>query len=84
MTGMLAVSKAGHDKNRVYVIIKEENEYVYLADGRNRTVYHPKKKKIRHVQLIKRMKMEMPPGGYQDLEVKRIIKKYQEDTNVKG
>ena len=31
--GMLVRSKAGHDKNRIYVIIRVNDEYVYLADG---------------------------------------------------
>ena len=53
MTGMYAVSLAGHDKGQMYVIIKEENEYVYLADGRIRTMEKPKKKKKKHIQLIK-------------------------------
>ena len=43
--GMLARSKAGHDKGHVYVIIKEEEAYVYLADGSVRTIERPKKKK---------------------------------------
>lgn len=44
MTGMLASSKAGHDKDTVYVIIKEETEYVYLVDGRLRTLAKPKER----------------------------------------
>ena len=43
-TGMLAVSKAGHDKGRLYVVIKADQEYVYLADGQNSSVCQPKKK----------------------------------------
>ena len=43
MIGMLAFSKAGHDKQTVYMIIKEDAEYVYLSDGRLKTVEHPKK-----------------------------------------
>ena len=30
--GMLARSKAGHDKGHVYVIIKEEEAYVYFRE----------------------------------------------------
>ena len=33
MTGKLALSKAGHDKNTLYLIIKEEQDMVYLSDG---------------------------------------------------
>ena len=30
----LAVSRSGHDKDSVYVIIKEEANLAYLADGK--------------------------------------------------
>ena len=32
---MLARSKAGHDKGQVFVIIAIEDDYVFLADGKN-------------------------------------------------
>lgn len=56
MVGILAMSKAGHDKGTLYVIIREEGEYVYLADGRIRTADRPKKKNKKHVQMIKQKK----------------------------
>ena len=82
MTGMLAVSKAGHDKRKLYVITGEDSEYVYLADGRKRTAAAPKKKNKKHIQIIRRMKMEKPNDDYSDLEIKRTIKMYQEEANV--
>ena len=51
--GMLARSLAGHDKEKVYVITKIEDAYVYLSDGKNRKTDNPKKKKKKHVQLIR-------------------------------
>ena len=50
--GMLAVSKAGHDMDHLYVIMDMDSEYVYLVDGRIRTLDCPKKKKKKHVQII--------------------------------
>ena len=50
--GMLARSKAGHDKGHVYVIFDVDETYVYLVDGVIRTIEKPKKKKKKHVQLI--------------------------------
>ncbi|KMZ52859.1 KOW domain-containing RNA-binding protein [Dorea sp. D27] len=44
-TGMLAKSKAGHDKGQVYVIMDTDDAYVYLADGRIRTLGRLKKRK---------------------------------------
>ena len=52
MIGELETSKAGHDKDRLYMIVGEEGECVYLCDGRLRGVEHPKKKKKKHIQII--------------------------------
>lgn len=49
--GRFAVSKAGHDKGCRYVIVQQDDEYVYLCDGK----YHPldktKKKAYKHVVI---------------------------------
>ena len=42
--GMLAKSKAGHDLGKIYVIVNEDEEYVYLCDGKIRTLEKLKKK----------------------------------------
>ncbi len=54
MLGMFAVSMAGHDKGRMYLIVKEEGDMVYLADGKSRIQENPKKKKKKHMQDIKK------------------------------
>ena len=54
MLGMFAVSTAGHDKGRMYLVIKEEGDSVYLVDGNLRTLENPKKKKKKHLQIIKK------------------------------
>ncbi len=50
--GEMAKSKSGHDRDKIYIIIKEESEYVYLVDGKYRTIDKPKRKNKRHIQLI--------------------------------
>ena len=50
--GMLARSKAGHDKAQMNIIKEVDDTYVYLVDGRIRTLGHPKKKKKKHVQIV--------------------------------
>lgn len=54
MIGKFATSKAGHDKSVLYVITAEENGYVYLCDGRLKTMEKPKKKSLKHIQVINR------------------------------
>lgn len=56
MIGMLAIAKSGHDKNSIYLIIAEDQEYVYLVDGIYKTIAKPKKKNRKHIQIIKKNK----------------------------
>ena len=85
MIGELATSKAGHDKDRLYMIVGEEGECVYLCDGRLRGVEHPKKKKKKHIQiihssaqdtLIQIIKQNLP---WERDEINRQIRKTLED-----
>lgn len=52
MVGKFAISRAGHDKEQVYVIVAKEGDFVYLCDGKYRPVQKPKKKRIKHIQII--------------------------------
>jgi len=57
--GMLAWSRAGHDKGNLYMILRVADDCVFLADGKQRTVENPKKKKIKHVQLMYHIPREL-------------------------
>lgn len=52
MIGQLATSKAGHDKDRLYVIVAHKGDDVYLCDGDLRPPEKPKKKRRKHIQPI--------------------------------
>ncbi|MCR4610743.1 MAG: KOW domain-containing RNA-binding protein [Lachnospiraceae bacterium] len=52
---MLGKSLAGHDKNHIYVVYKEEENYLILVNGNTKTIDKPKKKNKMHVQLIKKL-----------------------------
>lgn len=75
--GMLARSKAGHDKGHVYVIFGVDEAYVYLVDGAIRTTEKPKKKKKKHVQLICE-KHEIQ--SIDDVGIKRILKLFDKEN----
>lgn len=87
MIGMLASSKAGHDKNKIYVIIKEEAEYVWLSDGDIREMSHPKKKRKKHIQCIKHFfdtnlrDCLMAGDPVMNSEIKRVIKAYKKQQS---
>lgn len=75
--GMLAKATAGHDTGQLYIIIQEDPAYVYLADGRTRTLGKPKRKKKKHIQLICR---QYDIEGADDVALKRILKEFKGES----
>ncbi len=50
--GRLALSTAGRDKGRIFMILDIiDEQYVYIVDGELRTKERPKKKKLKHLKL---------------------------------
>ena len=74
--GMLAKSKAGHDTGKVYVIMDIDDTYVYLADGRIRTLDKLKRKKKKHVQIICK---KYDVTAIDDVAIKRILKEWNKE-----
>lgn len=79
MTGYLAYSLLGHDKGRIYLIVREEKDYVYLADGDIRTTDRLKKKNKRHIQVIKKAGRRTEMASVTNEEIKYQIKQYCKD-----
>lgn len=74
MVGFFARSVAGHDKDMVYVILASDEKNYFLVDGKTRKINMPKKKRKKHVQLIKNKRLDMDKDSLSDEEIKRAIK----------
>lgn len=75
--GMAAISMAGHDRGHLYMILESEGEYVYLADGRLRTIEKPKKKNVKHIQIVKKVSLadrNCETKNIKNEEIRRILK----------
>ncbi len=48
----LVVSTAGRDKGQCFFVIDADAQYLFLADGKSRTLEKPKRKKRKHVQAV--------------------------------
>lgn len=78
---MLAVSRAGHDKGTVYVVLAADDTYFWLADGTRRLLEKPKKKKQMHVQVIRHLPaqlLEQMQSITLDAHVRKILKAYMQ------
>ena len=47
--GSLVYSRAGRDNGKLFLVMSQDGDYVYLADGDVRTVESQKKKKFKHI-----------------------------------
>ena len=76
--GKVVISKMGHDKNHVYVVVEVNNSYVLVVDGKSKTLDKPKKKNIKHIQMVNYKYDELVTKENNDLlrdeDVKRFIK----------
>ena len=80
MRGFLAYSLAGRDKGKVYIIIKEEADYIWVTDGDIRPLEKPKKKNKKHIQIIKKTadKQMLANPACINETIKRTIKLYKQ------
>jgi ribosomal protein L14E/L6E/L27E len=70
--GLLVKSVAGHDKG-YFVIVKTENNFVYLANGKSRKLDNPKRKNIKHIRLtVKEIVLE----EMTDRKLRKLLNEY--------
>ncbi len=51
MVGQIVCSKAGRDKGYFMVVVREEENGLYLCDGKERPLERPKLKNIKHISF---------------------------------
>ena len=50
-TGMIVRSAAGRDKGQFMVILSIEGDFAYVANGGERKLDKPKKKRLKHIRV---------------------------------
>lgn len=67
--GQFVKSKAGRDKDKVFIVIGIENDqFVYIADGDLRKLEKPKKKKVKHLVKLNLVSENIKERLTQDLK----------------
>ncbi len=65
----LVISKAGHDKGKLFVVTGTQEGKLLLCDGKNRRLANPKGKSPKHVRVV-RMGSETPAS---DKDIRKTI-----------
>jgi len=75
--GQVVFSKSGRDKGKTFIVINVHEEYLYLVDGKLRTLDRPKKKKAKHVQPTN-VVAELKTDGrtLQDADIRKHLKAF--------
>jgi len=50
----VVISTAGHDRGKLFYVVDTDEQFLYLANGKDRDLGRPKRKKRRHVQKVLR------------------------------
>ena len=50
----VVVSTAGHDQGEIFYVVSTDDQFLYLAKGKDRTLDKLKRKKRKHVQKVLR------------------------------
>ena len=50
----VVISTAGHDQGELFYVIDTDEQFLYLANGKDRSLDKPKRKKRKHVQKVLR------------------------------
>lgn len=80
LIGKVVLSKAGRDKNHLYIVIRQLNDlYVLVSNGTNRTIEKPKKKKLKHLTFNNSINEEIKSAIINndkctDLKIKKFLK----------
>lgn len=54
--GDVVKSIAGRDKEKLFLVCKVENGYVFLANGKERKTTKAKRKNVKHIKLVLKAK----------------------------
>ncbi|WP_194191682.1 KOW domain-containing RNA-binding protein [Clostridium chrysemydis] len=80
LIGKVVLSLAGRDKDHLYVVVGTlDKDYVLLSDGNTKTISKPKKKRIKHLNLLESINEDLINSirvnkKDADLKIKRFLK----------
>lgn len=84
--GDVVRSLAGHDKGTLFCVVDTEGDFLLLADGKERKLNSPKRKRRKHAQraglsdhsVFLRLRAGEPVG---DSEVRRALAAFRDERN---
>lgn len=90
--GQIVQIRNGRLAGSFAIVIEKKDRFVWLVDGKSRTVDHPKKKNVKHIQPTKTVVKEVANvldqfGSVDNSVIRYALNQYQNPTerkNVEG
>ena len=80
-TGDIVVSITGHDRGEHYLVIDCDKDFIYVANGRLKTLDKPKKKNKKHVSRLGKsdefIDIKNSGDNFNDVKLKYLWKKWR-------
>ena len=80
-TGDIVVSITGHDRGEHYLVIDCDKDFIYVANGRLKTLDKPKKKNKKHVSRLGKSEefIDIKNSGdnFNDVKLKYLLKEWR-------
>ena len=78
-SGKIVVSEAGNDKGGAFLVLRQEGEYVFCADGKKRKAATPKKKKTKHIREVAESGLT-DIGCVTDGRIRKVLASYRREN----
>lgn len=72
--GDIVLATKGKEKNDIFVVVKIENRFAYIANGKRVSVFKPKKKNEKHIQKVSKQRFLL--SDEKDIKVDAAVRKY--------
>lgn len=81
VNGRIVRSLAGRDKGSFLVVIKADGDFLYLADGKERRLDAPKKKRIKHTAFTNTV---IDTEALTDKKLRSVIAEYSSSESSRN
>lgn len=73
--GDLVIATAGKEKNEIFLVVKVDQQFVYIADGKRVSVIKPKRKNEKHIQKVSKQRFLLGDDITRDVKYNSAVRK---------
>ena len=73
--GDLVIATAGKEKNEIFLVVKVDQQFVYIEDGKRVSVTKPKRKNEKHIQKVSKQRFLLGDDITRDVKYNSAVRK---------